>query len=186
MRRTTFVGAMMMVAALGCGKKPEKKDAGPDTTPPPQVGSIGVPGPAPAPAPTPGVLPSGGAGGGVVLNPQGAVGGGGGGGAVQAVRKAAKRPVDLNDLKQIQLFIDTASGASGTMPTVKETYAAIKQEAPKIAAMIDEGAIVLNPARTREDVWAYQAAALEFEGWVLTSSGVEKMEARTLRTRLGM
>ena len=122
---------------------------------------------------------SGGSGGGIVA------GGGGGGGGVMAGYKAGKRVATQNELHQIHIFIDSASGASGRMPSSQETLAALEKEAPKIAQAVKEGVIVLHPARSREDVWAYEAVALEQGGQVLTSNGIEKMDAATLKRRLG-
>jgi hypothetical protein len=123
-----------------------------------------------------------GPGGGVVVA---GGGGGGSGGAVQAVRGAVKRAVTMNDLNQIRIYIENASLASGRMPTVQETYQALQQEAPTIAALIDDRTITLHPARTREEVWAYETAALQNGGLMLTSQGVERVDAQTLRQRLG-
>jgi hypothetical protein len=110
---------------------------------------------------------------------------GGSGGAVQAVRGAVKRIVDQNEMRNIHLFIENASGASGRMPSVNDTYAAIKKEAPKTAEKIDDGIITLCNARMREDIWAYETDALQNGGWVCSSSGVERMDAQTLKQRLG-
>ena len=49
-------------------------------------------------------------------------------GTVQAVRMAAVRTVNLADLDQIRLFIETASTSSGRMPTVQEINAALQKE----------------------------------------------------------
>lgn len=124
-----------------------------------------------------------GPGGGVVV---GGGAGGGGGGVLTGSLKAGKRLASENDMRQIQIFIDTASAASGKMPTVQETYDSLKREAPKIAALVDEQVIVLNAARTREDIWAYEASALQQGGWVVSGSGVERMDAATLKQRLGL
>jgi hypothetical protein len=98
---------------------------------------------------------------------------------------AAKRIDVTNDLQQIRVYIEDASLASGRMPSVQETYQSLKQAAPKIAKLIDEKVITLNPARTREDVWAYETAALQNGGMVRTSQGVERMDAPTLKQKLG-
>lgn len=110
---------------------------------------------------------------------------GGSGGAAQAVRAAPQRIVTQNDLNQIRTFIEYASGATGQMPAYNDTYAAIKKEAPAIAKKIDDGWIVLNNARNREDIWAYEADAVNNGGWICSSSGVERMDAQTLKQRLG-
>jgi hypothetical protein len=177
MRKTMFVGVLMTIALFGCGKKP-MKDNGPDTAPPPAAGSSsgGSGGPA--------VIPGGGIG--VVVNPNQALGGGGGGGAAGAVRKAAKRAATNNELHQIHIFIETYSSASGQMPAPEQTFAAIQKEAPKIAEAIKEGVIVLLPAKSREEIWAYEAIALEQGGQVLSGGGIERMDADTLQRRLRM
>ena len=168
MRLFVAAAAVGGLLAAGCDKLTGSKSA--PTTAATQSDTVMTPGP----------------GGGVVVGGGAAAGGGGGGGAVQAVRKAVVRTVTQNDLRQIQTFIDTASGASGQMPTVQETYTSLKREAPAIAKLIDEQVIVLNPARTREEIWAYEAAALQQGGWVVSASGVERMEAATLKQRLGI
>ncbi|HEY3787422.1 MAG TPA: hypothetical protein VGL71_01150, partial [Urbifossiella sp.] len=145
MRKTMLVGVLMMVALCGC-KKEKKDSGGGDSTPPPAAGSQnGNSGQ--------NITPAGGIG--VVTNPTQALGGGGGGGAAMAVLKAAKRPATKNELHQIHVFIEAASSASGQMPSPETTLAAIQKEAPKIAEAIKEGVIVLLPARSREEIWAY-------------------------------
>jgi hypothetical protein len=125
-----------------------------------------------------------GPGGGVVAGAPAVAGGGGGGGTVQAIRGAVGRTVTANDLQQIRTFIENASLASGRMPTPQQTLAALKQEAPKIAELVDDGTIVLHNAKTRESVWAYEKKAYDQGGMVLTNQGVERMDAATLRQRL--
>lgn len=102
----------------------------------------------------------------------------------QTPRSAAQRTVTMNDLTQIRIYIENASAASGSMPSVNETYAALKREAPRIAELIDTRVITLNPARNREQVWAYETAAYQVGGLVVTSSGVERMSAEQLQQRL--
>jgi hypothetical protein len=111
-------------------------------------------------------------------------GGGGSGGAVQAVRGAVTRDELENALKQIQLFIENASAVDGNMPAVQTTYEALKREAPKYAKYIDNQDIVLNPARTRDEVWAW-AKLPQGNFAVLTSSGIERMNQQQLNARLG-
>jgi hypothetical protein len=113
-------------------------------------------------------------------------GGGGGGGAYQGVRTAVKRTVNANEMKNLHLFIETASGASGRMPSYQETLAALQREAPKTAKHIEDGDIVLTGAPTREGIWAYtrDPQSVAGEHLILTSSGIERMPAATLRQRL--
>ncbi len=184
----TFILLGLALAIAGCKKKEKpvevaKLEPGPGkVTVKSSEPALPVLEPPPIDAPKPVVAP--GPGGGVVANP-GPVAGGGGGGAVQAVRGAAKKTVDANDLKMIHTFVEYASGASGRMPSTETTRAALKQEAPEIERKIYEGLIVLNPAKNREEIWAYEAKALESSGWVATNNGVETMDAATLKRRLG-
>lgn len=191
----TFILIGLALAIAGCAKKPKPTEvaklepaAGKVTVTPsdpalPVLEPPPIDPPKPDPA-KPAVAP--GPGGGVVANPGPvAGGGGGGGGATQAVRGAAKKTVDANDLKMIHTFVEYASGASGRMPSTETTRAALKQEAPEIERKIYEGLIVLNPAKNREEIWAYEAKALVSSGWVATNNGVETMDAATLKRRLG-
>ena len=123
---------------------------------------------------------------GVVVPPTGGAAGGGGGGAYQAVRTAAKRTVNLAQLKDIQLFITNASLENGKMPTREETAAVLQKEAPQIYKQVQDGSIVLTGTRSREHVWAYTAdpQSVAGEHLVVTSSSVDRMAAQTLKQRL--
>lgn len=110
---------------------------------------------------------------------------GGSGGAVQAVRGAVQRIVEQNDMRNIHLYIEASSVETGKMPSVNDIYNGIKKEAPKLAQKIDDGTITLCTPQTREEIWAYETDALQKGGWVCSSSGVERMDAATLKQRLG-
>jgi hypothetical protein len=120
---------------------------------------------------------------GVVLNPGV---GGGGGGAVQAVRQAVGRFVNMHELKDLQLFIENASLATGQMPSKEEITSSIQRDSPKLYKLIQDGAIVLTGTRSRENIWAYTADPQSAAGehLIVTSSSVERMAAATLRQRL--
>jgi hypothetical protein len=120
----------------------------------------------------------------VVVQP--ALGGGGSGGAVQAVRQAVIRTVNQADLDQIRLFIYNASLANDQMPSAQEINAVLQKEAPKTWKQVQDGAIVITGTRSREGIWAYTADAQTVGGehLVVTSSGIERMPAATLRGRL--
>ena len=161
--RIFAIAICVAVSLAGCKKKVTPVSSAPSSSAPV---TVVAPGP----------------GGGVVMN----AGVGGGGGAIQAVRGAVQtKAVDANMMKQIHTYIEYASGASGKMPSTQETVAALQMEAPAIAALVNDGTIVLNPARSRDDVWAYEKKAYESRGWVATSQGVETMDAATLKSRLG-
>jgi hypothetical protein len=108
-------------------------------------------------------------------------GGGAGFGAAQQTRQAVQRTVTANELKNLQLFIENASLASGKMPTVQEIWAAVQQEDKKLAEFIQDGTIVLTGATTREACWAYQKDADTKGGWILTNSGAERVDAATAK-----
>jgi len=108
----------------------------------------------------------------------------GSGGPVQAVRKAVTRTVTLNEMKNIHLFIENASGASGEMPAPQVVQQIIAKEDPKAASMIADGTIILTGIRQREGVWAYEKAGLENGGIVVTQSGVERVSAQQLKGML--
>jgi hypothetical protein len=160
MHKVLLLGLVLAVAA-GCKRDkndPTKKDSPPPTPPPAGGGGAG-------------------GGGGV---------GGGSGGAPQAVRGAVQRTVNLNELKNVQLFIETASAASGRMPSPQEVAAALQKEAPKTFALLQDGSIVLTGTRSREAIWAYtrdpQSGAGEH--LVITSSDIGRMPAAELGARL--
>lgn len=122
-----------------------------------------------------------GPGGGVVVGG----GGGGSGGAVQAVRKAVDRTQVRAALADMRLAIENYEISNGRMPTPQETLAMVRQSSPKYAKLIDDQAIVLHAARTRQDVWAYEGKPPGSNHLVLTSQGVEEMDGETLRQKLG-
>ena len=108
-----------------------------------------------------------------------------GAGVAQNVRKAAARTEVKNELHQTRLFIDIAFTSSGKMPTSQETYAALKQEDPKTAKMIDDKLITLVPMPQREGIWAYETAALQSSGQVLFNNNIDQMDAAELKQKLG-
>ncbi len=99
---------------------------------------------------------------------------------------AGKRVVAESDLKQIQIFIENASLASGQMPTREEVAAALQKEAPKIYKQVQEGAIVLTGTRSRQNIWAYTPDPQSIAGYhlILTSNGVERLDPAPLKKRL--
>jgi hypothetical protein len=105
-------------------------------------------------------------------------------GASHAVRKAVERTVTLNELNNLRLFIDTASGASGRMPTPDEIKAAAQKEDRKLHEFLADGTIVLTGTTSREGVWAYVAEAMKTNGYVVTATGIERMDAAQLKARL--
>jgi hypothetical protein len=120
----------------------------------------------------------------VVINP--GLGGGGSGGAAQAVRKAATRAVNQNELNNIRTFIEAASVASGQMPPAQETVQSLQREAPATYKQIAEGAIVITGTRQREGIWAYTTDPQSTTGehLIVTKDGVGRMMPDQLRQML--
>jgi hypothetical protein len=108
------------------------------------------------------------------------------GGVVQGVRMAAGRVVSENELKNIHIYVEYASGASGRMPSVQEITAAIQKEDRKAYQLVQEGAIVLTGARSRENIWAYTPKPQSIAGYhlMVSSNGVERISEQDLRQRL--
>lgn len=100
-------------------------------------------------------------------------------------RGAAARVVAMADLRDLQIFIDTASGATGKMPTSAEVMAALIEAKSPAAALVKDGAIVLTGAKQREGVWAFEARAYLNGGLVVTQNGVERVTAEELKRLLG-
>src|SRR5262245_30106955 len=93
---------------------------------------------------------------------------------------AADPKVTQADMKEVHLFIDNFSLASGSMPDVRTTYAALVEAKAAAAALVKSGAIVLTGSRTRESIWAYEKAALDKGGLAASQNGVETLTADEL------
>lgn len=94
-------------------------------------------------------------------------------------------PVAEADMKEVWVFIDNASGASGKMPSQALTYQALVAAESKAAPLVKDGSIYLTGATTRESVWAFEMKALTQGGLVATQNGVEMLTAAELKKRLG-
>lgn len=99
-------------------------------------------------------------------------------------RNAVQRLVAMNDMREVWIFIENASGASGTMPGPDVIYAALVEAKSPAAALVKEGSITLTGTRTRESVWAFETAALAQGGLVVSQQGVKKLTAAELTQRL--
>lgn len=94
-------------------------------------------------------------------------------------------PVAEADMKEVWIFIENASGASGKMPSPALTYQALVTAESKAAPLVKDGSIYLTGATTRESVWAFEMKALTHGGLVATQNGVETLTAAELKKRLG-
>ena len=151
--------------------------------PPPQGGWQGPntgaqpvqPGAPGAPLPAPGVPIPPGMG---VLQPQPVP-------APAATPAVPAKRVEMADMKEVWIFIENASGASGKMPSQLLTYQALIAAKSPAADLVKDGTIFLTGATVRESVWAYETQALTNGGLVATQNGVETLTAAELKTRLG-
>jgi hypothetical protein len=94
------------------------------------------------------------------------------------------KPVSEADMKDVWIYIENRSGASGQMPSPRETYAALIAAKSSAADLAKDGSIVLTGTRTRESIWAYEARAIKQGGLVATQNGVENLTAADLVRRL--
>ncbi len=94
------------------------------------------------------------------------------------------KPVSEADMKDVWIYIENRSGASGQMPAPRETYAALIAAKSPAADLAKDGSIVLTGSRTRESIWAYEARAIKQGGLVATQNGVENLTAAELLRRL--
>lgn len=100
-------------------------------------------------------------------------------------KPVARRPVTEREMKDIHLFVDTASGASGVMPDPVTIQAALGAADSPAAKLVASGDIVLTGARQRESCWAYQKGAATDGGWIVTNSGAEQVDAATAKRWIG-
>ena len=108
-------------------------------------------------------------------------------GPVQAVRGAVGRTVNENDMRNLHIFLENASSATGSMPDKNAIMAQLNssQDARNLVTAINEGLIVLTGSTQRESVWAYEKNATINVGWVITNNGVERMDANSVKRMLG-
>lgn len=95
------------------------------------------------------------------------------------------KPVSEADMKEVWIFIENASGASGKMPTSALVLAALQQAKSAAAPLVVDGSITLTGAKVRESIWAYETKAKIQGGWVASQNGVENLTAAELTRRLG-
>ena len=99
-------------------------------------------------------------------------------------RPTGTKLVTEADMKEVWIFIENASGASGKMPPPELTYAALVKAEAKAADLVKDGSIWLTGAKQRESIWAFEYRALTQGGWVATQNGVEQLTAAELTRRL--
>lgn len=107
-----------------------------------------------------------------------------GGGAVQNVRQAARRTVQLNDMHQLGLLIATTVQLDDRMPSASEIKQSLRRDAPKILAAIDDGSIVLTDTKNKQGLWAYEIDADKAGGIVLVAGTASRATAEQAKQYL--
>jgi hypothetical protein len=105
--------------------------------------------------------------------------------AAKATPKLGGKPVTEADMKEVWIFIENASAASGRMPQPALVYSALAKAVAQAAGLVKDGSIFLTGATARESVWAFELKALTQGGWVASQNGVENLSAAELKRRLG-
>ena len=95
------------------------------------------------------------------------------------------KPVTEADMKEVWIFIESASGASGKMPPPALVYSALVKAESKAAELVKDGSIFLTGAAARESIWAFEWKALTQGGLAASQNGVENLSAAELKRRLG-
>ena len=94
------------------------------------------------------------------------------------------RSVSEANMKDVWVFIDNRSGATGQMPSMRDVYDALATAKSPAAYLVKDGSIVLTNSRSRDSVWAYEKNAPLNGGLVAGSNGVERLSADQLKGRL--
>jgi hypothetical protein len=94
-------------------------------------------------------------------------------------------PVTEADMKEVWVFVENRSGATGKMPTQLDIYQALVAAGSSSAPLVKDGSIYLTGATTRESIWAFETKALISGGLVCSQNGVETLTAAELKARLG-
>ena len=149
----------------------------PGTLPPPPGGVTPMPGvlplgpqPGPQPGLPPGMVPS------VPAQPPA---------PVQPPTGTAAKAVTEADMKDVWLYIENASQATGKMPPPGAIYAALVEAKSPAAELLKDGSIVLTGARTRETaIWAAERTAPTQGGLIAGPNGVENLKASEVVARL--
>ena len=96
------------------------------------------------------------------------------------------KPVSEADMKEVWIFIENASGASGKMPTPELIVrGARRRRSRRPRTLVKDGSIILTGATTRESVWAYETNAPTQGGWVASAERRRDADRRRARRRLG-
>ena len=106
-----------------------------------------------------------------------------GGGAVQNVRQAARRTVELNDLKNLGLEIEFQYNDTGKMPDAERVTALAKAN-KNLAGAVDDGSLVVTGTSDHGGVWVYEKDAPEKGGVALIGGVAQRVQGDELAAKL--
>lgn len=104
---------------------------------------------------------------------------------VQQIAGKVKETVTAFEMKDLHLFIEYSSSASGQMPPNEVIIEYTKKENPKLGKLLEDGTIILTGTKVRESVWAYEKDSDTKGGWIITNNGPEKVTAEQFKQRMG-
>ena len=106
--------------------------------------------------------------------------------ATERVRRAVpvlNRTLTQNDLNQLRTFMENVRAEKGSYPKSIAEMPDLARDAPKLANAVNTGELVIKGGDN--GVLAYEAAAMEDRGSVVTTDGVQMMSADELKRKLG-
>jgi hypothetical protein len=106
--------------------------------------------------------------------------------ATERVRRAVpvlNRTLTQNDLNQLRTFMENVRAEKGSYPRSISDMPDLARDAPKLANAVNTGELVIKGGEN--GVLAYEAAAMEERGSVVTTDGVQVMTADELKQKLG-
>ena len=106
--------------------------------------------------------------------------------ATERVRRAVpvlNRTLTQNDPNQLRTFMENIKAEKGSYPKSLSDMPDLARDAPKLANAVNTGELVI--AGGESGVLAYEAAAMQERGSVVTSDGVQMMTADELKRKLG-
>src|SRR5207247_8497602 len=95
------------------------------------------------------------------------------------------RALTANDLNTLKQFMENFRATSGKYPAnMNELKQAFGNEGRKLMQLIEDGVLVMTWNTGDQGVLAYDKRALESDGMVLTTNGVQRMGANDLNRLL--
>ena len=106
--------------------------------------------------------------------------------ATERVRRAVpvlNRTLTQNDLNQLRTFMEQIRSEKGSYPKSLSDMPDLARDAPKLVNAVNSGELVISGGNN--GVLAYEAAAMQERGSVVTTDGVQMMTADELKQKLG-